>query len=432
MRKLWMVFAVAAAISNGAARAETYTLTLKQAVDRAMAQNPDTMMARLDQLKAEQGIRVAKGPFTPTVGVGSGLAYANGFPLSIEGSAPAAFEAKATQDLFNRSQHYTILQAKENARGATIATAEKNDEIAFRVASLYIDALRASKLAESADREIESLGRVYEATQTRVEAGRELPITAQQANVNLLRARQRKASLDTDRDYAERSLAATLGYSVNDLVMPVGGDAEFVPPPVPANEDAAVQSALASSKELQRLQSNSVAKDLEVRSDKAQRLIRVDLVAQYALLTKYSHYDEYFAKFQRNNGEIGASIQMPIWVSGAVKAAINQAQTDKLHISAEVEAARSRIALEIHQSYGDVAKSALALQVAQADLDLARAQLSVLLAQMNEGRASMSQIEQARFTEDEKWIALYDAQYTAEKARLNVLRETGDLRAALQ
>jgi len=79
------------------ARAETYRLTLKQAIGRALAQNPEVMMARIDQTKAIAGVRLATSPFIPKVGLGSGLAYSNGFPLSIEGSAPAAFEAKATE-----------------------------------------------------------------------------------------------------------------------------------------------------------------------------------------------------------------------------------------------------------------------------------------------------------------------------------------------
>jgi hypothetical protein len=58
--------------------------------------------------------------------------------------------------------------------------------------------------------------------------------------------------------------------------------------------------------------------------------------------------------------------------------------------------------------------------------------LSVILAQMNEGRASLRQVEEARFNENEKWIAFYDAQFNAERARLNVLRQTGEMMAALK
>ena len=75
---------------------------------------------------------------------------------------------------------------------------------------------------------------------------------------------------------------------------------------------------------------------------------------------------------------------------------------------------------------------AVANEVAKAELDLAHEQLSVLLAQMNEGRASLRQVEDARSNEDDKWIAFYDAQFNDVKARLNILRETGELIASLR
>lgn len=412
------------------AYAETYTLTLKQAVDRATAQNPDTVMARLDELRATQAVKVAQSPFKPRVGAGSGLAYSNGFPLSIEGSAPAAFEVKANQYLFNRPQTWAIEQAKESARGAAFGVAEKGEEATYRVATLYVDVARAGKLADAAKKQIESLEKVLSTAQARVEEGRELPLVAQQARVNLLRAQQRSVTLEIDRDFARRSLAVTLGYSAGDLVSPV--DEESAPPRIPTTEDAAVQAAISSSKELKRLESNVVAKGLEIRSDRAQVLPRVDLVAQYALLTKYSHYDEYFARFQRHNGQIGASIQVPLFTSASVRAVVAEAETERRHMQTEVQAARNKIALDVHQSYQEVQKAEIARQLAQADLDLARSQLSVVLALLDEGRATLSQVEEARFAEDEKWIAFYDAQFGIERARLAVLRQTGELRAALQ
>ena len=429
MRKI--VFPLAAALLAGPlASAETHTLTLKQAVARALAQNPEVVMARLDEARASLGVRVAKGPFTPHVGVGTGLAYTNGFPLSIEGSAPAIFQARANESLFNKPQSYAVAQAKESARGAGFASGEKSDEIAYRVASLYIDADRAGRLADSAQKQVESLEKVLQTAQARVEEGRELAVTAQEANVNLLRGRQRLIALQSDRDYAARSLAVTLGWSAEDLVNP--GDEDRVAPAIPANEEAAIQTALSASKEIKRLQSNYSAKGLEIKGDKARRLPKIDLVAQYALLTKFNHYQQYFATFSRNNGELGASIEVPIFTGSETRAAIEQAENDRQHIQTEVEVARNKIVLDIHQSYQDIHKADIARQLAQADLDLARSQLSVVLAQMGEGRASLSQVEEARFSEDEKWIAFYDAQFNSERARLNVLRETGELLAALR
>jgi outer membrane protein TolC len=429
MRRTVIILA-AAVLAAFSASAETYTLSLKQAVARALTQNPEVVMARLDQIKSELGVRLAINPFTPRVGIGTGLAYTNGFPLSIEGAAPAIFQARATQALYNRPQSYAVAQAKETARGAVIAEGEKKDEIAYRVASLYIDADRAGRLADEAQKQVESLKKVLDAFETRVEEGRELPVAAQEAKVNLLRAQQRLVALQSDREYAVRSLAVTLGYSAEDMVNPV--QEEVVQPAIPPNEEAAIQTAISSSKELKRLESNYKAKGLEVKGNKAQHLPKIDLIAQYALLSKYNNYQRYFASFSRNNGELGASIEIPIYAGVGAKALIQQAENDQQHISREMEVERNKISLDLHQSYLDIHKSDVARELAQADLDLARSQLSVLLAQMNEGRASMSQIEQARFNENEKWIAFYDAQFNDERARLNVLRQTGELMAVLQ
>jgi outer membrane protein len=430
MRKFALLPGTVLFCMAGSATAETYTLTLKQAVDRALAQNPEIVMARLDELHANLGVRYAESPFTPRVDAGSGIAYTNGFPLSIEGAAPAIFEVKVNQDLYNVPQRYSIKQAKESARGAGFASGEKADEIAFRVASLYIDLDRAARLAESAGKQVESLEKVSQAVEARVAEGRELAVTAQEAHVNVLRARQRQVGLETDRDYAGHSPAATLGYAPNDVVQPVVE--ERPAPPIPATEEAAVQTALGASNELKRLDANYAAKGFEIKGEKAQRLPRVDLVAQYALLSKINNYQQYFNKFERNNYEIGGSFQIPIFIGSGVKALVEQGESDQKHLQAEMQAARNRISLDIHQSYLNIRKADVARELAQADLDLARSQLSVLLAQMTEGRASLRQVEEARFAEDEKWIAFYDAQFNAERARLNVLRETGELRAAIQ
>ena len=68
-----------------------------------------------------------------------------------------------------------------------------------------------------------------------------------------------------------------------------------------------------SNKELRKLQSQIAAKGLEKRGEKAARLPRVDLVAQYGLFAKFNNYEDYFRTFQRNNGQIGVSFQLPVF-----------------------------------------------------------------------------------------------------------------------
>ena len=410
--------------------AEVHTLTLRQAVEQALRQNPEIAMARLDELKAQQAVRVQKDPFTPHVSVGSGLAYTNGFPMSIDGAAPSVVQGRVAESLFNRQQSYALARTREEARGAGLAASAKTDGVAFRTAVLFVDAERAARAGELARKEVESSQTVLASVDNRVQEGRELPLESKRAALGLARARQIADSLDADRETAETSLAIVLGYGAGDRVQPAPEERPV--PPLPASEDAAVDGALRASVELRRLESQIAAKGLEVRSAKAARLPHVDLVAQYGLFATFNHYQDYFLKYQRNNGEIGVSIVLPILAGSApgAQAATADAEVSRLRI--QWANTRNQIVADTHQSFREVRKAEAQRDVARLDLDVAREQLSVNLALLQEGRIRLSQVEESRVAESGKWIAFYDSQYSVERARWNLARQTGDLLAALQ
>jgi outer membrane protein TolC len=410
-------------------RAEVHPMTLRQTVGLAVKQNPDIELARLDEEAARHGVRIARDPFTPRVTVGSGLAYTNGFPMSIDGSAPSVIQARASQYLFNRPQSYAIAQAKETARGAGIDAANKRDEVAYRTTALYLDAERSARIGELARKEMESLQKVLETVQAQVREGRALPLAEKQAAFTVARARQIAENLEAEQANAETSLAIAVGMSASERVRPVAE--ERPAPALPASEDGAIQTALDVSKDLRKLQSQIAAKALEIRGERAARLPRADLIAQYGLFSKYNNLDQYFAKFQRNNGQIGVSFQLPIFSPG-VSSQLAQTNTEVSHLRAELANARNRISADLQQSFREVKKAQTAAEVARLDLEVAREQLNVNLAQMQEGRLGLRQMEESRITESDKWIAFYDAQYALEKARWNVLRLTGDLVGSIE
>jgi outer membrane protein len=417
-------------LTLGLLRAEVHTLNLSQAVSRALQQNSDLAMARLDERKAQEAVRQAKDPFFPKVAVGSGLAYSNGFPMSIEGSAPSIFQAQATESIFNRPQSYLVAQARENSRGAAIAVLSKRDEIALRTANLYLDAERSSRLAGVARSQIENLERVAEIVRLQVSEGRELPITSKRAELSVAQARYRVRVQDSESAYLEGLLATVLGFGPGDRVRPVLEDR--TPPALPASEDEAVKFALENSKEVKRLESALLAKGFEISSQRSARLPRVDLVAQYAMFAKFNNYESFFSTFQRNNGQLGVSFQIPLLTGPGVEAAASEAEAGAAKLRLQVQATRNRISLDTRHDYGKVKEIETARDLAKLDLDVARDQVSVLLAQMGEGRATLRQIEEARLAESNKWIAYYESNYNLEKARLNLLSETGGLIAALR
>jgi outer membrane protein TolC len=381
-------------------------------------------MVRLDEQKARAAVRAARDPFMPRVTAGSGLAYTDGFPSSIEGSAPSIVQAVAQQFLFNRPQTLEVARAKENARGAAIAVVGKRDEVVYRAAALYLDAERAERVGALAHTAIERQQAVLDSIRAQVAEGRALPIAQKQAELALARDRQAAESVDDEQAAAETDLALALGFPAEDRVRAVAQ--ERPAPPLPASEQQAAEAALASNSELRRLESQIAAKQLELRGAAAARLPRADLVAQYAMLAKFNNYTEYFSHFQRNNGEIGVSFQVPIFVPG-VRSATAQGEADLSRLKIELANARNRIVSELADSLRAARRAQTAADVARLDLEVTREQLSVDLAQFQEGRQTMRQVDEARLAENDRWIAFYDAQYALEKARWNVLRLDGGL-----
>jgi outer membrane protein TolC len=406
------------------ARAEVHSLTLRQAIELVVRQNPDVALVRLDEQKAHAAVRTARDPFLPHLVAGSGDAYTSGFPMSMEGAAPSIIQAVAQQYLFNRPQSLEVARARESARGAGVAVAGKRDEVVYRATALYLDAERAARVAALARTAIDRQQAVLDSIRAQVAEGRALPIAQKQAELALARDRQAAETVDDEQAAAETDLALALGFPAEDRVRAVPQDRPA--PPLPDSEQQATEAALAANSELRRIESQIASKQLELRGASAARLPRADLVAQYAVFAKYNNYTEYFSHFQRNNWEIGASFQVPLFVPG-VKAARDQTDADLSKLRIELANARNRIVSGLADSLRVAKRAQTAADVARLDLEVAREQLSVDLAQFQEGRQTMRQVDQARLAENDKWIAFYDAQYALEKARWNVLRLSGGL-----
>jgi outer membrane protein len=257
-----------------------------------------------------------------------------------------------------------------------------------------------------------------------------LQIESKKANLNVLRTRLRSEGLASELLNAETALALALGFGAEDRVRASTDERAALETPV--SEEASIEKALEESRELRKLESNLQIKTLEIKSFQAQRLPKINLVAQYSLLAKYNNYQNYFQKFSRNNVELGASFEIPVLAGRAREAYATQSEADAAKIRVEVSRTRNRISSELRRAYQDLRRADSSREVARADLDLAREQLSIDLAQFDEGRTPLAKVEASRATEDEKWLAYYDAQHTAEIARLNVLRQTGTLVATLK
>jgi outer membrane protein TolC len=351
-------------------------------------------------------------------------------PMSVEGSAPTIVQVRAIRSLWDPSRGLQIAKAKEDARGMGVESAIVREDVALKAATLFLDLERTQRALGLAKVQVEHLQRVEAAIRLRIEEGRQLPIDGKRAAVNLMQARRRVTAFETNVESHSLALSNALGIDPKQGVRAALEERELVA--LPSGEEEAVAGALGASNELRKLESALAAKNLEARAYRAARWPKVDLIAQYGLLSKFNNYEDYFNKFQRHNAQLGASFQIPVFGDHVGSTQAAQAEVEARRIGVLARQARSRVESDTRGAWQRVRDAEAGRDLARMDLDLAREQVTVLLAQLEEGKATLQQVEQARFEEQEKWLGLYDATAQLERMRLNLLRQTEMLAAALK
>jgi outer membrane protein len=413
-----------------ALHAEVRTVTLKQAIDLALQQNPDLLLARFDEIKQNQAVRVARDPFALKAGIGSGLGWNNGFPMSIDGAAPSVVQGRLSASVYNRPQKFKVAQELENSRGLKHDIQGRREEVVHRVAVAYLDTARLGRLGQVAGRQIAALQQIQQTIAARVAEGRAIPVDELRARVEVEKAKQRAAQFGIEQEIAESSLAMLLGMNSGERAQPTAEPALLGD--LPESEERAIALALENSPELKRLQSAIVARGLEVQSHRSARLPRMDLFAQYGLFAKFNNYEDYFRTFQRHNGQVGVSVQMPIFAGPAANALAGQAEAEVARLRVEVNQTRNRTSHETRRAYQQLALSEKGQELAKLTLELAREEVNIALAKFTEGKLSAKELEEMRVAENERWIAFYDAQYRIERARVDLLYQAGTLMAVLR
>ena len=422
-----LVFVV---VASSALRAEPpRPITLRQAIGIALEQNPDVLLARLDAEKAGYAVREARAPFSPQLVVGSGLAATAGIPQSVDGASPSIFRAVGRQFLYNREQSSRVKQARELAAAADYVVASRQDEVAFRVASTYLDFERSWRRSRLLRDQTDHLGRIERVVATRVAEGRAIPLAERRARLDAAKAGREWETEQARAKVLEATLRHELGLGRESRIEPAPGD--FVQTAVlPENPSAARALTLDHNPELKRIDADLRANGYALRAAKGSLFPRIDLVAQYSLLGRFNNHEDFFNKFQRHNGQFGMSFQVPVFGRREAGARAGKIRVEARQLGVRRKALESGLDLEITRLYEDLGLAESLQGLSREELDFAREKLSVELTRFDEGLIAMEEIERARLEESRAWSAYYDSQYAVQKAKLNLLRQTGQLAAA--
>jgi outer membrane protein len=437
-RRNWpaMVYAAGLAIcslgSAGAIRAQdaelARRLTLKEAVNLAVANSRDLALARLQYGVMQRQIGVAKSAFLPNLYSGTGVAYTNGFPLLEGGGAPAIFSLSYTQQIFNPPLKGEQRAAEQRAEEQRLSMDDVRDTVMSRAALDYLELAKVRHALELMHSERMSAGRILDATRQRADTGRELPVEVIRAQLTTARIEQRIAQLEDRDDSLSGEMRDMMGLPADERI---DVSTEEIPGAAAEASKDVVSEAMANNVDLKEAQTELRAREFKLKGEQGGRWPSFALTGQYNVLSKINNYTDFFSKFQRNNVIFGVQVQIPIFAS-RTSSAVAFAQADLNAANLALEKKRSEITLDVRRKARLVREAELGGEVARLELQLAQENVRVLQAQFDGGRGSLRDLEAAHIEENDKWLAFLDANYSLQQTQLDLLHTTGQLAQVLQ
>jgi outer membrane protein TolC len=217
---------------------------------------------------------------------------------------------------------------------------------------------------------------------------------------------------------------------------------ETLPESIPAmpevkQEDDLVAKAVQGSPAVRAAESRATAQSFRARGEHRALWPTIDFAAQYALLARYNNYGNFFqhcsgqpvtcvSTFQPHNATIGVAIRFP-FLSPSQHAHAEVADAEALRARKDAETAKNRVSEETLKLQRAVEQLAAAQQVADLEYQVAQANLEALQVRMDAGSATVHDVEDARTQTNERYHALQDAGFELLRARITLLRATGEL-----
>ena len=420
-----VIFAICSVLTGPTAFAqeEQQPLTLRRAVALAVENSSELALAKARYAVAERREAQARAPFHPSLSTGSGAAYTNGFPMTPGGAAPAVFNLSYIQTLFNPPLRGQARAAEQRVEVERLGLERSRDAVILRTALVFLDLVQVRHALDVQRRARDAARRIEDITRSRVTEGKELRIETVRAELAGARAEIRIIQLEGRADTLVTELGGLIGRR-SDQPLQVVPDT-LAPQREQPTVDL-VELALANNIELQQADVERRARAERLKGERGGYWPSVDVVSEYATLSRMNNYDAFFQKFQRHNLNAGIQVRWSI-SSAQTTSAVRLAQSELQLGEVELKRHREEVELAVRRESQRVRELRAIRDVAGLELKLAQENLRILQERFQAERTNLREVEGARLEESDKWVAFLQADYESQQAQLELLRTTGQL-----
>jgi outer membrane protein TolC len=298
-----------------------------------------------------------------TLGLSSS-AFGGGFALPVTVGPYHYYDARLTvnYNALDMTAVHNFRLAKALEQASELSDKDARELVVLAVGGEYLKVLADTALVEAQVAQVRYAQSSYDQSVAQRDAGTKAPVDAERSQVELQTEQQRLTSQRADLVKEKRALARVIGLRL---------DADFTPqeklsftpaPPLPMDE--ALKQAAATRADLKSAAAQLQAAEETLKAARSEHLPTVSVNGYVALQGVNPNAGE--GVFSGT-----ASVSVPVWQAGRIRADIDQAQAVIDQRRAEYQDQRGAVELDIRNAYTDFETATNQVQVAESNRSLA-------------------------------------------------------------
>jgi outer membrane protein len=350
-------------------------LTLKEAVQLALKQNPQRIIAQILVSESDRNSQISRSVLLPQAGIEAHGAVSQYNFQSVEktprkSAGPYQYiEAGPafSQTILNLPQIRGYQIGQEGRRGARADELTTRENVVSAVVDQYLQILRALATRDAASARVDLAQRLYDQANDLQKTGLGLNIDTVRANVELQNEKQNLIDSETQTRTTKYGLAELLDLP-KDQELEVTDHLDFYDLPT-LEKDALLNQALSSRPEIKSLNSQQRVAKLSTSAVREQRLPQLGFSGFWYY--QGAHFNDGIPAYTYE-----VSLDFPLFTGGRIRAEEGRARLEEQHVAENRRLLEARIVREVKTALDELTAARTAVDVANLGFKLAQEEVS--------------------------------------------------------
>ncbi|MGB2636281.1 MAG: TolC family protein [Candidatus Acidiferrum sp.] len=402
-------------------------LTLKEAVQLALKQNPQRIIAQLLVSESDRNSQITRSALLPQAGIAAEGAVSQYNLFSVEANPPKKdagpfqyIEAGPafSQTLLNLPLIRGYQIGQEGRREARADEQTTREIVVNAVVDQYLQVLRAIATRDAAASRVALAQRLYDQATELQKTGIGLNIDTVRANVELQNERQNLIDAEA-LTHTTRYFLAELLDLPRDRQLEVTDRLDFYDLPT-MDRESLLNQALAQRPEVRSLNSQTRIAKLSTDAARDQRYPQMAFAGFW--MYQGAHFNDGIPAYT-----YAVSLEFPLFTSGRIRAQVENAKLEEQHVAEDRRALDDRIVREVKTAFEDLNAARSAVDVANLGYKLAQDEVAQAQRRFQAGVTTNVEVITAQDALARASDNQISALYRLNLSRAALARATGDI-----